>query len=73
VDKLAEVTVKGNETQAEAVVGALLKEATGGSVPAIREVFDRVDGQAPLEISAPDGSVVFYLPPNGRESAPEEE
>ncbi len=45
------------ETQAEAIARALLREAIGGNIAAIREVFDRTEGKAPvtLDVGSKDG------------------
>jgi hypothetical protein len=45
------------ETQAEAIARALIREAIGGNIAAIKEVFDRAEGKAPisLDVGGKDG------------------
>lgn len=46
---------------------ALVSEALGGDIPALKEIGDRLDGKAPQALTAPEGSaggalMVTWLP-----------
>jgi hypothetical protein len=48
ISQLNELDPKTKMMRAHKVVDALIKAASGGDVPAIKEIFDRIEGKVPM-------------------------
>jgi hypothetical protein len=59
----------GRTKQLNRVADALVGRAAEGDVPAIKEIFDRVDGKAIQQISGPEGGPIEIERPSDIELA----